>query len=188
MLVSAMSSSVSSSLVVLLICLSSLVCGAIPQVFQHTNLLRTIDLTKPYIRDSTALILENTSNSTQTDYYWGIPLNLVDRLSYLEVKEKKTGATHLFPVEKALEDHSYCLCRSTVAKSRLLQVYKVQLPELKAGEKISLVISTAYVDCLTPYPAIVAQDGKQYLLYNGEKYAPTLYATLKQKTKIKYSP
>jgi hypothetical protein len=74
-----------------------------------------------------------------------------------------------------------------VSNTSLLQVYKVQLPELTTGEKISLVISTAYVDCLTPYPAIVAQDGKQYLLYHGEKYTPSLYTTLKQKTKIKYS-
>jgi len=56
---------------------------------------------------------------------------------------------------------------------------------LKAGEKISLVISAAYVDSLTPYPAVVLQEGKQYLLYTGEKYTPTLYSTLKQKTKIK---
>lgn len=103
--------SFSSSIVLLITCLSSFVLGAIPQVYQHTNLLRTIDLTKPYIRDSTALILENISNATQTEYYWGIPLNLVDHLSYLEVKEKKTGATQLFHVEKALEDHSYSLLR-----------------------------------------------------------------------------
>lgn len=110
MLLSAMSSSsrpFSSSIVLLITCLSSLVLGSIPQVYQHTNLLRTIDLTKPYIRDSTALILENISNATQTEYYWGIPLTLADKLSYLEVKEKKTGATQVFPVEKALEDHPY---------------------------------------------------------------------------------
>ena len=66
-------------------------------------------------------------------------------------------------------------------------MYKVQIPSLAPGEKIPLVISTAYVDCLIPYPAIVAQDAKQYLLYSGEKYTPTLYPTLKQKTKIKSS-
>ena len=54
------------------------------------------------------------------------------------------------------------------------------------GEKISLVISSAYVDSFTPYPAIVKQDEMQYLLYTGEKYTPTLYTTLKQKTKLKY--
>lgn len=91
----------------LLITLSSSVLAVIPQSYRHTNLLRTIDLTKPYIRDSTALILENTSNTTQSDYYWGIPLSLVPKLSYLEVKEKKTGSAQIFPVEHALEDHAY---------------------------------------------------------------------------------
>lgn len=92
-------------LLLLCLCLSSSVLASIPQSFHHTNLLRTIDLTKPYIRDSTALILENTSNTTQTHYYWGIPLDLDSRLSYLEVKEKKTGSSQLFPIQRSLEDH-----------------------------------------------------------------------------------
>jgi len=54
------------------------------------------------------------------------------------------------------------------------------------GEKIPLVVSSAYINCLKPYPSIVAQGAKQYLLYTGEKYVPTLYSTLKQKTNIKY--
>jgi Ribophorin I len=87
--------------------LSPVVSAAISQTLQHTNLLRTLDLTKPYVRDSTALILENISNTTQTEYLWGIPLDLVPALSYLEVKEKKSGNANLFPVEPALEDHSY---------------------------------------------------------------------------------
>ena len=66
-------------------------------------------------------------------------------------------------------------------------MYKIQIPELSPGEKISLVISSAYVDCLTPHPSIVKQDEKQFLVYSGEKYVPTLYSTLKQKTKFKYS-
>ena len=70
--------------------------------------------------------------------------------------------------------------------NRMFEVYKIEIPSLAPGEKIPLVISSAYVDCLIPHPAIVAQDAKQYLVYSGEKYTPTLYATLKQKTKIKY--
>jgi oligosaccharyltransferase complex subunit alpha (ribophorin I) len=173
-----------SSLLLVLSVISSVI-ASIPQSFQHTNLLRTIDLTKPYIRDSTALILENTSNSTQTEYYWGIPHSLASKLSYLEVKEKKTGSSTLFPVELADEDHSYLAFRDTT-NERLLQVYKVTVPALDVGEKTSLMISSAYVDSLTPYPAVVSQDAKQYLLYHGEKYTPTLYTTLKQKTKVKY--
>jgi len=73
-----------------------------------------------------------------------------------------------------------------VLTSRFLQIYKVDIPELGPGERIPLTISTAYIDSLTPYPAIVAQDAEQLLLYSTRKYVPTLYKTLKQKTKIKY--
>jgi Ribophorin I len=89
------------------LCLSSSVAASIPQTLRHTNLLRTIDLSKPYIRDSTALILENISNTTHTEYFWGIPHELVPKLSYLEVREKKTGATEQFPVEQSEEQHPY---------------------------------------------------------------------------------
>jgi hypothetical protein len=86
----------------------SVVLASVPQPFQITNLLRTIDLTKPYVRDSTALILENISNSTQTEFFWGVPLELVPKQSYLDVKEKKTAAaTQVFPIELSNEDDSY---------------------------------------------------------------------------------
>jgi oligosaccharyltransferase complex subunit alpha (ribophorin I) len=167
--------------------LSSSVAASISQTFQHANLLRTIDLTKPYIRDSTALILENIGNLPQTEYFWGVPLELAPKLSYLEVKEKKAGSIDLFPIERAQEDHEYLPVSYNARRliQRLLQIYKITIPELSPGEKISLMISSAYVDCLTPYPAILNQDAKQYAIYSGEKYTPTLYTTLKQKTKIK---
>ena len=178
------SSFLSSLISILLLCCPISFAVSIPQTLRHTNLLRTIDLTKPYVRDSTALILENFSNSTQREYFWGIPHEIVPKLSYLEVREKKTGAGDLFPVESYSNDHPYF---SWIAQTecRLLQIYRVQIPELKPEEKISLVISSAYIDCLVPHPAIVEQDGKQYLVFTGEKYAPTLYTTMKQKTKIK---
>jgi dolichyl-diphosphooligosaccharide---protein glycosyltransferase subunit 1 (ribophorin I) len=74
------------------------------------------------------------------------------------------------------------------ADIRFLRIYKVTLPQLANDQKISLVVSTAYVDVLTPYPGIVAQDARQSLVYTGEKYVPSLYTTLKQKTKIKSPP
>src|SRR5216117_2879871 len=48
---SCFSSSFPLSLILFLLCFSSsAVVALIPQSFRHTNLLRTIDLTKPYIR------------------------------------------------------------------------------------------------------------------------------------------
>lgn len=69
---------------------------------------------------------------------------------------------------------------------RSLQIYKVDIPALGPGDRLAVTISTAYVDSLTPYPAVVGQADEQLLLYTTYKYVPTLYKTLKQKTKIKY--
>ena len=86
---------------------SSSVSASIPQSFRHTNLHRTIDLTKPYIRESTTIVIENISNKTQTEYFWGIPLSLVPKLSYLEVKEKSSCDSANLPIEKVQRHHPY---------------------------------------------------------------------------------
>jgi oligosaccharyltransferase complex subunit alpha (ribophorin I) len=182
-----MSSFFPLSLLLFLVTLSSSsVTASVPQLFHNTNLLRTIDLTKPYIRDTTAVIIENISNTTQTEYLWGIPLSLASKMSYLEAREKKAGVAPKFAVEKAVEEHSYVPQLWTVwLTGRTLQLYKIGIPSLAPGEKIPLMIVSAYVDCLIPYPTIVDQDANQYLLYFGERCSPSLYTTLKQKTKLK---
>ena len=86
---------------------SSSVSASVPQSFRHTNLHRTIDLTKPYIRESTTVVVENISNKTQTEYFWGIPLSLAPKLSYLEVKEKSSCASTNFPIQKVQGKHPY---------------------------------------------------------------------------------
>lgn len=90
-----------------LLCLFSSARASIPKVFRHTNIHRIIDLTKPYVRESTTVVVENISNTTQTEYWWGIPLSLVPKLSYLEVKEKSSCSSPDFPIEKVHGGHPY---------------------------------------------------------------------------------
>ena len=73
-----------------------------------------------------------------------------------------------------------------ITNGSTLQLFRIQLPELAPRGKIPLVVSSAYINCLKPYPAAVAQDAKQYLWYTGEKYSSALYPTVKQKTNLKY--
>ena len=62
-----------------------------PQVYKNTNLLRTIDITKGYVRDTVAVIIENTSDSPQTEYYVPVPKEEASAISYFEAKDKKEG-------------------------------------------------------------------------------------------------
>lgn len=67
------------------------------------------------------------------------------------------------------------------------QYYVVRFPEpLPAKGKITLSISYNILGALTPLPASIKQDEKQYLTYDFSAYVPSVYKTIKQKTKVKF--
>ena len=57
-----------------------------PQVFKNSNLLRTIDITKPYVRETVAMVIDNISKEPQAEYYVPIPKGIVENISYLEAR------------------------------------------------------------------------------------------------------
>lgn len=64
-----------------------------PQVFQHTNLVRTINLEKEYPRETINVIVENTDKKPQQEYYLPFEQGLIARVGGLEVKEKSNPDT-----------------------------------------------------------------------------------------------
>ena len=68
-----------------------------------------------------------------------------------------------------------------------LQYYKIRLPApLKAGAEQTLGISYYYLEAYKPLPEAIAQDEKQFLVYQTSAYCPSAYVTSKQKTEIKF--
>lgn len=61
-----------------------------PQVFKHSNLLRTIDLTRPYARETIAAVVENVSKGPQSEYYLPVSKETLPKVSYVEAKDKKS--------------------------------------------------------------------------------------------------
>ena len=74
-----------------------------PPVFKNTNLLRTIDLTKPYSREVIAIVVENVSDEPQSDYFVPFAKDVVDRVSYVEARDKK-GLLGTFEVSRVQFD------------------------------------------------------------------------------------
>jgi oligosaccharyltransferase complex subunit alpha (ribophorin I) len=60
-----------------------------PQVFKQSNLLRTIDLTKPYAREIIAAVVENISKQPQSEFYLPVDKATLPKLSYVEARNKK---------------------------------------------------------------------------------------------------
>lgn len=59
-----------------------------PQVFQHNNLVRTINLEKEYPREIINVVVENVDKKPQQEYYIPFEQGLIARVGGLEVKEK----------------------------------------------------------------------------------------------------
>ena len=67
------------------------------------------------------------------------------------------------------------------------QYITVQFPEqVEPQASITLAISYHVLGALTPLPAAIKQDEKQYLTYAFSAYFASAYPTLKQKTKVKF--
>src|SRR4051794_28778901 len=63
-----------------------------PQVFKNTNLLRTVDMSRGLVKETIAVIIENTSEQPQSEYYLGpFSLDELEMVSYVEAKDKKEG-------------------------------------------------------------------------------------------------
>lgn len=138
----------------------------VPQVWQHLNALRTVDLSGAVARETVAVVLENVSKKPQSVYY--LPVSAGSRQSVIEVKEKGKTAAEAFTV------------------TREAAHWVVQLPSpIAAGEQITLNIGLATFDTLTPRPSKVEQNGKQYLQWRDNVHVYSAYTTLKQKTKFK---
>lgn len=69
-----------------------------------------------------------------------------------------------------------------------LQYYIVHLPDpLQPGAQQTISISYHVLSALSPLPASINQNEKQYLTYDLSAYATTAYSTTKQSTKVKLS-
>ena len=70
--------------------------------------------------------------------------------------------------------------------SSTTEYYKITLPSpLPSKEQLTLSITYHTLSALTPLPAQIAQNDKQYVVFQFSAYVPSAYTTSKQKTKLK---
>lgn len=133
----------------------------------NTNALRTIDLTKSYIKESLAVILENVSDNPQTVYC--VPADESATYSFFEVREKGKRSTSALKVE------------------HLGDVWQITLESpIPSGEQITLAFASVRLHELSPVPSKIEQNGNQYLQFSTSKKIPSFYKTTKEKTKFKF--
>ncbi|KAJ5102798.1 hypothetical protein N7532_003327 [Penicillium argentinense] len=147
-----------------------------PQVFKNTNLVRNTNLEKGYVRETINVVVENVDKQPQSDYYIPFPDEVFERVGGFEVRDKKAADKGRFVVD------------TTEAVSVGGQQYFIaHFPEpLAPKSQITLGISYAVLNSLSPRPAFIQQNDKQYLTYTFSAYTPSAYQTITQKTKVKF--
>jgi oligosaccharyltransferase complex subunit alpha (ribophorin I) len=62
----------------------------VPQVLKITNLLRTLDLTKPVIREITSSALQNIAEESVSEYFFPIDSGYEENLALITAENRKT--------------------------------------------------------------------------------------------------
>jgi len=70
-----------------------------PQVFQHVNLVRTVNVVKSYARETVNVIVENVDSQPQSEYYIPFELGTIPRVGNLEVRDKNAPEKRFTDVE-----------------------------------------------------------------------------------------
>ncbi|KAJ6029677.1 hypothetical protein N7499_000824 [Penicillium canescens] len=147
-----------------------------PQVFKNTNLVRNTNLEKGFVRETINIVVENVDKQPQTDYYVPFPSEVFDQIGAFEVRDKKAPEQGRFEVDT-----------TEAVSSNGNQYFVVHLPEpLAPKAQITLGISYSVLSALSPLPATIQQGEKQFLTYSFSAYTPSAYATVTQKTKVKF--
>ncbi|KIW15660.1 hypothetical protein PV08_05709 [Exophiala spinifera] len=154
------------------------------QVFENTNLVRTINLEKGYVRETTNVLITNTDKKPQSEYYIPFDYDVIGRIGGFDVRDKKNAEKGTLEVTVAAVAE---VLDASGNSPKSTQYYVVHLDEpVPPKGTVTLSISYHILGALRPLPASIRQDEKQYLTYDFSAYAPSAYKTVKQKTKVKF--
>ena len=153
-----------------------------PPVWENTNLVRTTNLEKGYVRETINVVVTNTDGSPQSEYYMPFSYDAMSRVGWLEVRDKKNAEKEPYHVTTAAL--AAVLSSDGTAST---QYFVVHFPEpVHPKDQTTLSISYNILGALAPLPASIKQDEKQYLSYSFSAYVLSAYTTLKQKTNLKF--
>jgi oligosaccharyltransferase complex subunit alpha (ribophorin I) len=75
-----------------------------PQVFENSNLVRTLNLERSYARDTVNVVVKNIADSPQNEYYYAIPREHITRVGGFEARDKKASDQTPFAVQLVKTD------------------------------------------------------------------------------------
>ncbi|KAF9353450.1 dolichyl-diphosphooligosaccharide--protein glycosyltransferase subunit 1 [Mortierella sp. AD094] len=144
----------------------------VPQVFKITNLLRTLDLSKPLIREITSAAVLNIAEKDATEYYFPVDQAFLPHLALITAENRKTKENLEVTKDPEYSDGEF-------------QYFKIKLSEpLAPGEKAQITVTASLTNFIRPFPSHIGQFERQSFLFFGNPFALTAYPASKQKTTV----
>ncbi|KAG0019695.1 proteasome regulatory particle base subunit [Podila clonocystis] len=144
----------------------------VPQNIKITNLLRTLDLSRPLIREITSAAIQNIAEEDVNDYYFPVDQTYMSNLAHITAENRKTKETL-----ELVKDEQYL--------DGQFQYYRIKLSSpLTPGQKMQITIKSSLSNIIRPFPTHVGQAEKQKVVYFGNPFALTAYPATKQKTTV----
>lgn len=139
---------------------------------ENLEVVQTLDLRHPYLRQSLDIQCQNVGTEDISDYYFVIPENKAKNLAVFSVKNNKTLAD--------LE-----VAQVTSKQTPGYSLFKIKLENaLRPEETATMGILLAYSRGSIPYPSEAKQADTQWMLYEGTQNLVSLYKTRFQRTQV----
>ncbi|KAK9455814.1 Ribophorin I [Dipodascopsis uninucleata] len=146
------------------------------KTFKITNVVRTLDLSKSYVREAVSYTFTNEAKISKEYFYLAYTPSEYESMSFIDIKQKLDKVLQLIFVE------------STSYNEKLkLYFLKVKLAtSVDAGDKAAIQVMAAYTNLLEVQPKKIKQSESQALIWTGSRFLTSAYAVERQRLKFKF--
>lgn len=138
------------------------------------NVNRNIDISTQFARHTVSLTLENSGKSVSS-FLYTIEANLANNLAYITAFDTQTGASLKVTKGEANENKKIKYVPFTVELGKALE----------NGQSRDITVKSTFTHLLTPFPAAISQNEKQFVKYIDNTYFFSPYVVKAQTTIVK---
>ncbi|TSV54869.1 Dolichyl-diphosphooligosaccharide--protein glycosyltransferase subunit 1 [Bagarius yarrelli] len=152
-----------------------LLCGVWADGLVNEEVKRTLDLSTHLAKVSTEILLVNHGDSAAQSFILALEPELAPHLAYIRASVKGEEEE-----DEALE------LKETSIKGQSGKFFHAQLPSaLTVGAKLRVKVETVFSHVLTPFPTHITQAERQLVVFQGNHYLYSPYATRSQTTRVR---
>ncbi|MBN3301674.1 dolichyl-diphosphooligosaccharide--protein glycosyltransferase subunit 1 [Amia ocellicauda] len=149
-------------------------CLAEPSLVNE-EVKRTVDLSSHLAKITAEVLLSNAGGAAAHSFVVAVEPELADHLAYIGVTVKGEEEE-----DSALELHE------TTIKGQSGKFFRAQFPSaLAGGAKLRVSVETVFTHVLRPFPSQITQAERQLVVFEGNHFLFSPYATRAQTTRVR---